>query len=790
MDERFIFFEHKVLHLTCFVTLLLMISHPSSGWGQTWSTETLSPGMDTSGIHHLTRGNVIGQIINPFNPNHQRNSSGQTTNSHPFFHPSNATVLTPGQPFRERLFSEIIGDRPNAFIASPTANGLDIQSGPPIFNLTAVPANNTCENAQVIHQSTDFNCNNPISGTTLGATTDHPADVTICQPFDSIDFFVSITNEVWYKFTPTHSNFVIAVYNLQGIGGSEPTQAVLSIFEGTCGGGLQTLSCGGTAPGAFFTATPGSTYYLSVSIVDDNGTAVPANFDLCLFRETSFQSNNECDNATSMAVSPTISCTNKKSGFTSLADEYAGATFNFTPSASGYFTIEVNNFVGRYGNIMPSPDFATFPLVFFSYSSGGNNCRPSEGDQAEILAQNVTAPLILYVTAGIRYNIGVTPGNSRFGIRIPSTFDICVRPVTPPVNDECAGAIPVNASTTASCENKVQASTQLANNSTQSGQKGDVWFSYTSSSTERITISADNFGAVSNLLHIPRKAAYIDLYTGSCGNLTPVASGHAPLSVDVGAGTYYAKVRTLADASTDLPATFDFCIRTCAAPPNDVCANTSPAMQVITESTDFNCTPTNGSTTCAIRTLSSNFTEVWYSFTPSSTGFYGFEAMSSSSQDCALVLYEACNDIVPIGYAISPAGTNLTAGTEYKLAVGTFDGNLGISTQEDFSICIYYDPALPDCDGDVITIQPVQYNGTFIQRASQTIMTNGSVVVEAGAEVTFTADQSITLSPGFQAQDNSMFTALIAPCSSPSVTVLEGRVEDKNLISIIGHFFK
>lgn len=660
---------------------LISLFYAGTSCGQNGFPEISATHTKTSGIHYPADSIIDAPV---------------------FISSANRMANRPKKPSAHSFFNEAFGNIPNAF---QTINDTNTSGTYSRFNgagMSVAPVNNICENAQLIQQSTDFNCNNAVSGTTLSATTD-PDDVTICQPLSCCpDVTLSITNEVWYKFTPTHSNFVIAVYNLQGIGGSEPTQAVLSVFEGTCGGGLQTLSCGGTAPAAFFTPTPGSTYYLSVSIVDDNGTAVPANFDLCLFRETSFQSNPECHNSTGMAVSPTISCTNKKSGFTSLAEDYSLAWYEFTPSASGYVTIKVDNFVGRYGNIMPSPDYAA--LTVYSTQPCGPLCNTC--DFLENFALAVEAPLNMYVTAGVQYRIAVIIGNSRSGSTpIPSTFDICVRPITPPVNDECAGAIPVNASTTASCENKVQASTQFANNSTQSGQRGDVWFSYTSGSSERITISADNFGAVSNLLHIPRKAAYIDLYTGSCGNLTPVASGYAPLSVDVAAGTYYAKVRTLADASTDLPATFDFCIRTCAPPPNDVIANTSPAMHVITESPDFNCTiTTTGTTECAIKTLSSGFTEVWYSFTPSSTGFYGFEATSSSSQNCALVLFEVSsnNNLVPIGYAFGPAGTNLTAGTEYKLAVGTFDGDLGVPTQEDFSICVYYDPAFSDTDNDGI----------------------------------------------------------------------------------------
>ena len=106
-------------------------------------------------------------------------------------------------------------------------------------------------------------------------------------------------------------------------------------------------------------------------------------------------------------------------------------------------------------------------------------------------------------------------------------------------------------------------------------------------------------------------------------------------------------------------------------------------------------------------------------------------------------------------------------------------------------ICDDIDPDTPvTCDGSVISIDAITYSlsGDDV-RASETITTNGSVIVPDGAEVTYTAGTSITLKPGFQAQ--GIFTARIDDCSSvvqtsvPSeedaMTTIDWRIPDEEI---------
>jgi len=106
-------------------------------------------------------------------------------------------------------------------------------------------------------------------------------------------------------------------------------------------------------------------------------------------------------------------------------------------------------------------------------------------------------------------------------------------------------------------------------------------------------------------------------------------------------------------------------------------------------------------------------------------------------------------------------------------------------------ICDDIDPDTPvTCDGSVISIDAITYSlsGDDV-RASETITTNGSVIVPDGAEVTYTAGTSITLKPGFQAQ--GIFTARIDDCtpvvqtSVPSeedaMTTIDWRIPDEEI---------
>lgn|GEM_PF-4080553 len=131
------------------------------------------------------------------------------------------------------------------------------------------------------------------------------------------------------------------------------------------------------------------------------------------------------------------------------------------------------------------------------------------------------------------------------------------------------------------------------------------------------------------------------------------------------------------------------------------------------------------------------------------------------------------NDGTALNFGTIPVSTALTYGAPVS---GTDSDGDGVGDRCDLcqgddatgdtdmdGICDDIDPDTPvACDGTVISIDAINYNGSTNVRASETITTNGSVVVPDGAEVAYTAGTSITLRPGFTAQ--GLFTARIDDC--------------------------
>ena len=120
------------------------------------------------------------------------------------------------------------------------------------------------------------------------------------------------------------------------------------------------------------------------------------------------------------------------------------------------------------------------------------------------------------------------------------------------------------------------------------------------------------------------------------------------------------------------------------------------------------------------------------------------------------------------------------------------DGNDATGDTDMDGICDDIDPDTPvTCDGSVITIDAITYDvgpvgpggtGTYV-RASESITTNGAVIVPTGATVTYTAGTSITLKPGFEARGPfTTFTARIEDCTS---AVQLSEPEDTNPMAAI-----
>ncbi len=128
-----------------------------------------------------------------------------------------------------------------------------------------------CENATDI---TNYINGGEICGNDGGAGNDFDdGDVTSCYDPDS---------EIWYSFTAPASGE--AIINLTSWCGGNTYTPNITLYEGSCGGGLSQLDCGDANYGTTvsdYNLTPGDTYYLSIDIDDINNGGCSNGGDFC-----------------------------------------------------------------------------------------------------------------------------------------------------------------------------------------------------------------------------------------------------------------------------------------------------------------------------------------------------------------------------------------------------------------------------------------------------------------------------------------------------------------------------
>lgn len=270
--------------------------------------------------------------------------------------------------------------------------------------------------------------------------------------------------------------------------------------------------------------------------------------------------------------------------------------------------------------------------------------------------------------------------------------------VTPPVNDECSGAINVPVNPTLEVVTSILGSTVDATISAGfstnpcvgvSSYQQDVWLSFTATAKRHI-VSFSNI-SVSN------KQIYYSIYSGSCSNLEIMYCGQAnnPEMSAFGnliVGANY-KIRVVVQNNT--PLTFDIALTTPASVPNDECsaAIVVPVNPTL-EATNFITGDWQGASTSASPVgcfEDSNKDDMWYKFVATSKqhiitfdlsqGIYFYIDLFSGST-CAGSVHMTCwSDSV---YLLE----DLTIGTTYRLKVtnGYFAGitpaifNLSITT--------------------------------------------------------------------------------------------------------------
>ncbi len=574
--------------------------------------------------------------------------------------------LTGGQTYFIRVYAGSLNGPFNICITSP-----------------AFPANDECLNAINLLPAADSSINNTF-GSTIGAT---KINVTGgCNPTFGFD--------VWYKFTAAAAQHVAKIKKLTSNGA-----LTIEWWSGSCAS-MVSQTCLDTNIDSLFgmgNLTIGTTYFLRIY---SSSQSLRDNFSIALFTPNSLV-NDECNSATVIIPTPDASCietagtnigaTQSTNIGCDAATSAKDVWFQFTATSSSH-RIRLNR--------------GTAEFLYFQFYSGTCSSLTSIGCSA----QNTSG--IIGFGVEQRFD-GLTVGNTYF-IRVyntsdkkSGTFDLCVKTVVVPANNECVNAanliIQPNILTgTFTFGNTVDATTSAQATSCSTGQDDDVWYQFTATQANMQVIIQNGTLGQSRAV----------VYSGNCGSLVLVKcqtdldarDNWVKLTNLLTGNTYFIRVYSVSTTSNQ--GSFSIMVTTQFNPPsNDECTG------AITLVPSASYTPIQG--TLVDASQSSNAVcgfgiDVWYKFTATaathtiiSDGFASGVLVSLFTGNCTglVAVNNSCGGQVK-------EVTGLSIGTLYFIKVTTNSiSNFPLSI---FNIAVTT-PAVPtnnECSGAVpLTVQ-------------------------------------------------------------------------------------
>ncbi len=462
-------------------------------------------------------------------------------------------------------------------------------------------------NATVIVPDNQGTCTQ-ISGSTNGATAS--------SGYGSYCNVYSNDTDVWYSFIAVVNSYKFAFS--YAYAGSHK----LAIYKEISFNNLQPLSC--SLQGNLSGFEIGSKYYLRISNYSSTGSQ---NYSICISKIINAPVNDECANATLLAVSPTPNCSEN------IVADLRNATYNLivptvnTNSTSGSASRDIwYKFTAISDKLLIKNTISTTIINSFSCTLKQNNCNNNDFIVNKSIANPNTA---------IFYNLVI---GTEYLLKISSTnyLDISFCLSTPAVvlNEDCLNAINIIPSATLTCATNTEYFTAtnpsislnvsgcgtnnnlyLYNPSIQN--YGDVWYKFTATSAEHV------------VTFIINNETIMQLYTGDCNNLVCTTSFNNNNSffntndrlfsqLTIGQ-VYY--IRFLSSTSYGY-GKISFCLKTPKAipannePENAINLTSSPNLDICNPITNFFNRATHTTTvpdpTCA---PSSSEKDIWYKFT-------------------------------------------------------------------------------------------------------------------------------------------------------------------------------
>lgn len=530
----------------------------------------------------------------------------------------------------------------------------------------AQPANDECANAVLLTSSTSCVTT---AGTNVNATWNPTSFTPGCGATNKLD--------VWYKFVAQSSTQTITV-------SSAPSQVRLELFSGTCGS-LTSIACGNTSI-ISTSLTTGNTYYIRVYTQNSN----TGSFNICVTHAPPV--NDDCSAAVSLTSN--TSCINTAGTLnlatanvtTPLGCFAAGTYYDVWYSFVAANTTETVTVSGLGANI-------TNPQIQIYGGTCGSLTNLSACGNTSITKSGLTVGTTYYIRVG---NMGTNPS----GTGSVANFNICVTHV-PPANDNCSGAISLTSGTT--CVNTAgtlvgATYTNIPTIGCGVANRNDVWYSF-------VAVSANTTITLSSAPANPR----IQLFSGSCGSLTPVACGTSSLASTnlVVGNTYYVRVYT--DPNV-LSGTFNICV-THTPPTNDNCAG---AISLNSLTTCVNIAGTlNLATPNATTPLgcfgAGTYYDVWYTFVAAATTeTVTLSSLGANITSPQIQLYTGtCAVLTSVATSCGTTSitkSGLTIGTTYYVRVANLNSDpSGTGTSASFNICVTHAGLANDqCAGAIL----------------------------------------------------------------------------------------
>lgn len=328
------------------------------------------------------------------------------------------------------------------------------------------PANDNCINAINLAVNPNTTCTQTIAGTITGATNSQAGDNGVGVPDD----------DVWYTFVATATSHKV---NLLNVGG-EQTNLVIELLQGSCNGGMTSVSISNDEENFVSGLTIGTTYYIRVFSFGAN-TVGTSTFNICVTTEEILL-NDDCAGAIALTVNPDRSCASSTTGSLSNAttideDEAVDVWYTFVATAP-YHEIKINSF-----------DYN------FQVYSFGETCEFGR-NQMPIFVYAQNSIVVNGLTVGTTYLLRVS-GYEEDGITDP--FTVCINTLPPaPVNDTCPDATSLQVASSME-EGIVNATTvgatdffHLPHPFCTTYNRGDVWFKVTIPSNGDLYIQTGN----------------------------------------------------------------------------------------------------------------------------------------------------------------------------------------------------------------------------------------------------------------------------------------------------------